>query len=368
MKPRRREVMATQNIAGRRRPLVVEIEASPAYEFLMTLFAFSDAENYATYDVGIEWFNDVRKKASADLLAAVEQLGFDCDEIGRHMLGLVYDCPAPRDVPTFIALIEATDPLELRLHMLGYYVRHHHRTTSPEIILHAAQGDTEAQKKLLNTSSPDDAQWQTTLRRVLSLEPAAMKNLLLDIFHDWYAEVFREQEPLILPPMACDAETKLALKPTVSPEQLIEIATGFEYVPEPGIQRVVLIPSYILRPWNVVTERYDTRIVCYPVADESISADSHAPPARLVKLAKALADERRLRILKKLATGSYTLQEMAEDLGLAKTTLHHHIITLRSAGLVRMRMSDKRWSLRQGMINNVGELLNTYLKETPLRE
>ena len=360
--------MATQNIAGRRRPLVVEIEASPAYEFLMTLFAFSDAENYATYDVGIEWFNDVRKKASADLLAAVEQLGFDCDEIGRHMLGLVYDCPAPRDVPTFIALIEATDPLELRLHMLGYYVRHHHRTTSPEIILHAAQGDTEAQKKLLNTSSPDDAQWQTTLRRVLSLEPAAMKNLLLDIFHDWYDEVFREQEPLILPILACDAETKLALKPTVSPEQLIEIATGFEYVPEPGIQRVVLIPSYIQRPWNVITERYDTRIFCYPVADESIAADSHAPPARLVKLAKALADERRLRILKKLATGSYTLQEIAEDFGVAKTTMHHHLIALRSAGLVRMNLSDKRWSLRQGMVDNVGELLNTYLKGTPLRE
>jgi DNA-binding transcriptional ArsR family regulator len=360
--------MPAQAIAGRRRPLVVEIEASPAYEFLMTLFAFSDAENYATYDVSIEWFNDVRIKASPDLLAAIEQLDFDCNEIGKQMLGLAYDCPAPRDVQTFIALIEAIDPLELRLHMLGYYVRGHHRTTSPEIILQAAQGDAEAQKRLLKTSFPDDAEWQRSLRWVLSLEPAAMKSLLLDIFRGWYDEVFREQEQLILPILACDAETKLALKPTVSPEQLIEIATGFEYVPEPGIQRVVLIPSYIQRPWNVITERYDTRIFCYPVADESIAADDHAPPARLVKLAKALADERRLRILKKLATGSYTLQEMAEDFGVAKTTMHHHIITLRSAGLVRMNLSDKRWSLRQGMIDNLGELLNTYLEGAPLRE
>ncbi len=360
--------MPAQAIAGRRQPLIVEIEASPAYEFLMTLFAFSEVEDHATYDVGKRWFDDIRKKISPDLLAIVEQFGFHGHEIWKYMLGLAYDCPAPRDVPTFIALIEATDPLELRLHMLGYYVRHHHRTTSHEIILQAAQGDREAQKRLLNTSFPDDALMQTTLRRVLSLEPAATKSLLLDIFHGWYDEVFREQEPLILPILACDAETKLALKPTVSTEQLIESATGLEYVPEPGIQRVVLIPSYILRPWNVVTERYDTRIFCYPVADESISADSHAPPARLVKLAKALADERRLRILKKLATGSYTLQEMAEDLGLAKTTLHHHIITLRSAGLVRMNLSDKRWSLRQGMIDNLGELLDTYLKGTPLRE
>ena len=360
--------MATRNIAGRRRPLVVEIEASPAYEFLMTLFAFSEVEEHDTYDVGTKWFDDVRKKASPDLLAILDPFVSHCDEIWKHMLGLAYDCPAPRDVPAFIALIEATDPVELRLHMLGYYVRHHHRAPSPEIILQAAQGDTEAQTKLLKTSYPEDAHWQATLRRVLSLEPAAMKSLLLDIFHGWYDEVFREQEPLILPILACDAETKLALRPTVSAEQLIEIATGFEYVPEPGIQRVVLIPSYILRPWNLITERYDTRIFCYSVADESIAADNQAPPARLVKLAKALADERRLRILKQLATGSYTLQEMSKDFGIPKTTMHHHLVALRSAGLVRMNLSDKRWSLRQGMVDNLGELLNTYLKETSLRE
>jgi len=158
------------------------------------------------------------------------------------------------------------------------------------------------------------------------------------------------------------------LKPTVSAVQLIEIATGWEYVPEPGIQRVVLVPTYIMRPWNSTSERNDTVIFCYPVAEESITADTNIPPARLVKLAKALADERRLRILKKLATGSFTLQEMAEDFNVAKTTIHHHMITLRSAGLVRMNLGDKRWSLRQGTVDNVGDLLSTYLKGTPLGE
>lgn len=360
--------MSIRGVPGRRQPLVVEIETSLAYEFMMTLCAFSDVENYATYDVGKEWFDDVRKKVSPDLLATIEQFSFHSHEIWEHMLGLVYDCPAPRDVPALIALIETTDPLELRLHMLGYYVRQHRRATAPEVILQAAQGDTEAQKRLLKTSFPDDPHWQRTLRWLLSLEPTATKSLLLYIFHGWYDEVFREQEPQILPILARDVEAKLALKPTVSAEQLIEITTGWEYMPEPGIQRVVLVPSYISRPFNADAERYDTRIFFYPVADESIAADDHAPPARLVKLAKALGDERRLRILKKLAEGSYTLQEMADDFGVAKTTVHHHLITLRSAGLVRMRMSDKRWSLRQNMVDNLGELLNTYINGTPLRK
>ena len=360
--------MSTQDRPGRRQPLIVEIEASPAYEFLMTLCAYSEVEHHAEYEVGKEWFDDVRKKASPDLLALVEQFSFHSHEIWEHILGLVYDSPAPRDVPAFITQIEAIDPLELRLHMMGYYVRQHCRVTPPEIIFQAAQGDIEAQRKLLKTSFPDDAEWQRTLRWLLSLEQVATKNLLLEIFHGWYDQVFHEQESYIMPILARDVEAKQALKLTHSAEQLIEMATGWEYVPEPGIRRVVLVPSYITRPWNSDAERHDTVIFCYPVAEESISADENVPPARLVKLAKALADERRLRILKKLATGSYTLQEMAEDLGVAKTTLHHHIITLRSAGLVRMNLNDKRWSLRQYMVNNVGELLNTYLKEPSLRE
>jgi DNA-binding transcriptional ArsR family regulator len=360
--------MSVQDRPRRRQSLTVEIEASPAYEFLMTLCAFSEVEHHTEYEVGKEWFDNVRKKASTDLLALVEQFSFHSHEIWEHMLGLVYATPAPRDVSTFIAYIEAIDPLELRLHMLGYYVREHCRATSPEIIFQAAQGDIEAQKKLLNTSFPDDAEWQRTLRWLLSLEQVATKNLLLEIFHGWYDEVFREQESYIMPILARDVEAKLALKLTHSAEQLIEMATGWEYVPEPGIRRVVLVPSYITRPWNSDAEMNDTVIFCYPVAEESISADKNEPPARLVKLAKALADERRLRILKKLAAGSYTLQEMADDLGVAKTTLHHHIITLRSAGLVRMNLSDKRWSLRQYMVNNVGELLDTYLREPSPRE
>ena len=360
--------MSTYDRPGRRQPLIVEIEARPAYEFLMTLCAFSEVEHHAEYEVGKEWFDDIRKKASADLLALVEQFSFHSHEIWEHMIGLVYNTPLPRDVPAFIAHIEAIDPLELRLHMMGYYVREHCRVTSPEIIFQAAQGDIEAQRNLLKTSFPDDVEWQRTLRWLLSLEQVATKNLLLEIFRGWYDEVFRHKEEYIMPILERDVETKRALRLTHSAEQLIEMATGWEYVPEPGIRRVVLVPSYITRPWNSDAEMNDTVIFCYPVAEESISADKDVPPARLVKLAKALADERRLRILKKLASGSYTLQEMAEDLGVAKTTLHHHIITLRSAGLVRMNLSDKRWSLRQYMVNNVGELLNTYLREPSPRE
>lgn len=190
------------------------------------------------------------------------------------------------------------------------------------------------------------------------------ERVIIDILRRWYDEVFRHQEPQILPVLARDAEVKRALQANMSAEQLIEAATGWEYVPEPGIRRVVLIPSSVLRPWSTSGERAGTRIFCYPVADESLTADSDTPPTRLVRLLKALADERRLRVVKRLAKGSYTLQEIAGDFGVAKTTMQHHLTALRQAGIVRMKTSDYRYSLRSEVLDNLGELLGDYVKKT----
>ena len=358
--------MATQNVPLRRQSLIVEVEAAPAYEFLLSLCVFNDVccdfHGEVTYDIGKSWFEHVRAKASPALLENIQQFSFNSHQVWEHVFGLAYNCPPPRDVPTFIEYLESTDALELRLYLFGYYVREHRRVTPPEIIYAAAQGDSEAQKQFLKTSFPGDAEWQKTLRWLLALDMTATKNILLDISRGWYEEVFREQEAFILPILARDVEAKRALKATLTPEQLIESCTGWEYVPEPGIKRVVLIPSYINRPYNSDSGHHDTRIFYYPAADESVAAGTGAPPVRLLRLAKALADERRLRILKKLSAGSYTLQELADDFGIAKTTMHHHLITLRTAGLVRMRLSDKRYSLRQDVIDSLGDLLGAYLK------
>jgi DNA-binding transcriptional ArsR family regulator len=330
----------------------------------MTLYVLSDEARRTTYEVGPSWFENIRQLASPDLLATIEQFNFHTNQVWEHLLSLVYDCPNPRDIPTFLSFLEQTDPLEIRLHLLGYYVREHRRVTPPDIIFQAAQGDNAAQKQLLKTSFPNDADWQKTLRWLLALNIDATKQVILDILRRWYDEVFRQQESQILPILVRDAETKRALQASMSAEQLIEAATGWEYVPEPGIRRVVLIPSYILRPESTSGERADTRIFCYPVADESITADSDTPPTRLVRLLKALADERRLRVVRRLATGTYTLQEIADEFGVAKTTMQHHLTALRQSGIVRMKMSDHRYSLRSEAIDNLSELLGDYVKKT----
>jgi len=353
--------MDVRNPPDRGRTPIVEIDVGTAYEFLMTLHATYEKEDF-DYEVGDEWLNTVRTKAGPDLLAAIDKFS-SYYKIWGHLLGLAYDCPPPRDAPSLIAHIEALDPLEVRLHLFGYYQRRFRRTTPLDIILQAAEGDQEAQRQFLKTSFSDDADWQETLCHFFSMNSETTKAELLDILERWYDRVFCHQEQEILPILERDAEAKRALKQTMTVERLVETATnGLEYVPGAGFRKVLLIPSYILRPWNETLDYQDIKIFCYPVADESVLEDSKVPPVRLVRLYKALADERRLRILKMLTGRSYSLQELTDEFGIAKSTMHHHLATLRTAGLVRARTDDKLYSLRQGMLSEASELLNKYLK------
>ena len=78
----------------------------------------------------------------------------------------------------------------------------------------------------------------------------------------------------------------------------------------------------------------------------AVRYDSHAVPAtqdlaetpdpRLVALYRALGDGTRLRILRRLAAGAATVGRISDELGLAKSTVHEHLLSLRTAGLVRL--------------------------------
>lgn len=104
----------------------------------------------------------------------------------------------------------------------------------------------------------------------------------------------------------------------------------------------------------------------YPVSDDILEADADAPPQWLVKLHKALGDDRRLRVLRTLAEGDASLAELADTVDIAKSTLHHHLMLLRSAGLVRVHVGDdKRYSLREETLGDAASTLDHYIHATP---
>jgi hypothetical protein len=129
---------------------------------------------------------------------------------------------------------------------------------------------------------------------------------------------------------------------------------GLVYRPDPGITEALLIPSLVHRPWTLVLDHGSTKLFCYPARLES---ELTAPDIGLVAIYRALGDGTRLRILRRLAAGSTPVARISEELGLAKSTVHEHLLSLRAAGLVRMsagggfelqpELPDLNWMLKE---------------------
>jgi DNA-binding transcriptional ArsR family regulator len=355
--------MRVIDLAGR--PAVaVEVDVAPAYELLLGLATFAREAESETFEVGPAWFERIRATASPGLLSAIARFGLHAGETWCHLLGLAYESAPPKDVEAFLTHLDRTEPSDLRLHMLGYYIHDDHHGVSPDVLLQAARGDVAAQQQVGALLCHDDHE---ALQHFFSLTPEETERQVVDILRAWHSEVFCHQEPAIMPILAHDAAAKRRLIGTMPVDRLVELATnGIRYTPEAGIRRVILIPHVTFRPWVLISGHRDARIFCYAVADESLAAETEPASARLVRLYKALADERRLQILRKLATESCTLQELADALGVGKSLMHHHVASLRAAGLVRVRMGDdKRYELRQDALADMPGLLDTFLKGQP---
>jgi DNA-binding transcriptional ArsR family regulator len=118
-----------------------------------------------------------------------------------------------------------------------------------------------------------------------------------------------------------------------------------------------------MRPWNVLGANRGDSVICYPVSDESIGWEPGSPPPDLVRLHKALGDDKRLRMLSVLAgTDEVGLQELAESVDLAKSSAHHHLVILRAAGLVAVTTDGRgRYRLRKDFIPEASAMLGSFL-------
>jgi len=352
-------------MARTRRPLErppVAIDVAPAYEMLMSLVTALDAGDADTYEVGSDWIAEIRSRAGNDLLARLESASLGDPDSFIHLMPLAYDTPAPRDVAAFLAHLRKTDADEIRLHLVQYYARETRRMTPASVIQAAIHGDADAQQEFLRTSYADWEPWTQYLRSVFAADGEALKAEIIGALEEWNERVWGPESLTILPILERDADARREALRELPMEEFIQAATnGVEFVPRPGIERVVMVPSFVNRPLVSFTEFGEVLLIIYPVGDESVSAFTDSPPLRLVRLSKALADEKRLRILRALSDGEKTLMELAETFGVAKTTMHHHMIILRSAGLVSVGVGSKRYRLRTETVPDVGALLSGYL-------
>jgi DNA-binding transcriptional ArsR family regulator len=339
------------------RDLLVEVDVAEAAELLLSIATVNATEDLDSLDLGPARIAELRAGTPPELLAAAETLL--PGKAASLLLGLVYLTPPPRSADAFLDLVAATDPIELRLHALGYHMRGHH-LAQPETILRAAEGDAVARRELLDLFS-DYVDKCQEFERVLDLEPEEAKKELLELFSGWYEHVLPAIAPDFVSLAERDAEAKRELIKSVPPEQVVErVAPGIQWAPGPELDRVVLFPAYSPRPWVYMSEYKRVKIFCPPItADRPQTPGSD--PAQLVRIYKALGDESRLKLLKRLKAGPISLADAAHEVGLAKSTTHHHLAILRQAGFVLIQEGDDTYTLRPDLRPEPGALLESYL-------
>lgn len=295
----------------------IESEYSPVYELLNSLFVFSANNNY--HDFGKSWVNEVKTKIDdPQFLSNLDE--FNSLSYLGYMNVLIWKSPAKSEISGFFEWFQNLSPGEI------------YEILSPYL----CQG--------------------------LPGELSEFRDNFLYLLRTWH-KIYTIEENIqgILSEQAKHLHSE---KNKYDPIDLIEdLTNGIRIIPTSEINLVVLVPSYHLTPMNFVSDM--NHIVFITYAFDLPSKDDMVPPIRLSRMTRALADDKRLQILKLLSQKPYTLTELSKAIKISKSNLHYHITLLRIAGMIRdvndLSVKYDRYELRPKVFNDLKNMLDGYV-------
>jgi len=332
---------------------VVEWDVRTIYDFLFSLSEDAGGMD----DLPAEdrrWLVDSRAALAADG-HSLDQLRHD---LSVHIASFAVERRWLQTVSAFLDALEAEGPAPLLEAVFGEALEG--APSARPLFDRAVRGDRSAVTELAQ-ALPD---WKRKDSLRLLEDPIATHRQVVALLRAWNQR-FAEIDDRVHAILVRDYEARAEDRAGLSPADVVEKATGgIRLLPEPGIRRVILAPSYFSRPYNFLLAGEDWRFFGYPVADSSLdNADDLAPPLAVLRLHRALGDGTRLRILKLLAGSDLYLTEIAQQLELSKPTIKHHLSLLRAAGLLTVVESGSvmYYSLRRDRLEDATADLKSFL-------
>jgi DNA-binding transcriptional ArsR family regulator len=322
-------------------------DVRPAYDFVFSLSnTAGSTDDLPTADR--TWLAEAKAGLPPDVQSAAKLL-FDSLAVAV----VVIDRPAIRTADDVVAAIGSMDPREMIRAMFE-------EPEQAALVDRAMAGDDSVLPALEETMPEDKREARLQILR----EPEQTVADLRGVLEAW-SERFTPIESRVAGILERDYDARAADRASLAPVDLIErTTTGIRWLPEGGVKRVILAPSYFSRPYNFLMSGSDFRFFGYPVSDDALeSIDPLAAPQSVVRLHRALGDDTRLRILKLLAGRDLYLTEIAQLLELSKPTIKHHLALLRSAGLVTITESGTviYYSLRRNRLDDASADIKRFL-------
>ncbi|WP_117168055.1 ArsR/SmtB family transcription factor [Paraliobacillus sediminis] len=346
--------MDVLNTTSRKRETYeVHLEYSLLWECALGIAAVTNSPLIKTLEKPAEYWKQVKSNITEELLTQLNIV--EEKNTWKSLLQLLHQ-EKFTEIKHFVLYIKELSETDLKYICLPFIGQKYEKTRKK-----ASIGQCAAVTELM-TLTKDNPFFPTYIKFICDVNATYLKKHLIAVMEGWFDEVINNENPEeITTYLKMDYESKIQKSKGMSPEELIEWATGgIIYLPEPSIGRVLLIPQYVYRPWNIEADIEGTKVFYYPIANESIFPNnSHIPNNFLVLSYKALGDEVRLRMVKLLYKNDLTLQEITDELEMAKSTVHHHLKILRSARLVEI--VNAKYCLKQNAIKSLPKEMEQYL-------
>ena len=340
----------------------VRIVSGPAFELVAQLSAFTSGPARASLESGKPWIREVRELAGAELIRGVERWAIS---LFGELASVALEAGPPYRADQLVRQLRAMRPAALTQRLLGAESAPMRSMLSRDAFEKAIAGNESARAEVLDAVAPDAGARQS-VERLLTTRPEFVQAEIAAIVETWSQRVFPAFSEASLRLIERDVGSKERLFARTARIEAVRIATnGVELAALGWADDIVVVPTVALRPFIVPVEWRSTLLIMCSVADAAFDDDPEAPPRRLVQAAAALGDALRLRILHELSIGELTASELAEALGVERTSLHHHLGILRSAGLVAVRAQGLQswlYSVRPGGIDATTAALTGYLQ------
>ena len=277
-----------------------------------------------------------RTGRTPELEAALDDVGDTAGESWLNLLGIPIDGGPPYDAARLRARVAEMDPVELRRHLLGRYAWSWCTLAGADTIEQAAAGDAGAVRALLGHDRYYAGQAKAALSTLAALDPDETRRRIKHALAVGERDLDLSADRIA----AAAAEASAALEAATLDEAIERLTSGYRYVPEVEAQGVLLIPHGQARLWLVLAQHRGQRLIVYRASGAGDVEE------RAAALGRALADPKRIEILRLLGRGVDRASELVAETGLTRSTVHHHLSQLRDARLVDLEGNARAYRYR----------------------
>ncbi|MCS7172876.1 MAG: metalloregulator ArsR/SmtB family transcription factor [Armatimonadetes bacterium] len=327
----------------------LRVEASPVYDFLAALFVVHHHGRSLEFDVPEEWIRRARRALGPCLLRDLARFAGP-RAFFLSLVTLLDRRVAEASVPAFVDQVARLPAEELVLLLLTSTPAA--RPARPYLceVLTARPGPVRTALRRFGQAFPEELGRREAVA-LARRDPREVQEGLVRLLQHFYREAYAPEEDRILPLLQKDAARKRERARRLAPQAFVEEATGGLVLDPTAVSEVVVAPSHFVRPYNLVVDHGGIRTYITPLTAEATPDTLEA----IRRVAKALADHSRLRILRLLAERAMYTQQIAEALGTSHVTVLHHLAVLRAARLIRVveRQQTRWYTLHPGALESL---------------